>query len=192
MAYVRQILIYDNQRLVFSTEISGPTELGRQSDREEGPFFQSKAADRGRIVIAGRDEWTIARRQVLLGPQQDDRVWVENLGGNRPLRLDDGREIAPGVACDLPLPVVISISSSKVVRVQQSHAESPQLHSPPQAAAAPRSIGSWETLLQALPAGGNRLGRMLVRWLQTASGASQRPAQQLLPSEGGRSRCRRC
>jgi len=116
------IRIYEKQRLLFSTELSGPVELGRQSDGEKGLFAIQTDAGRSRLVIARVEEQGISRKHVLLTPLPDGRARIDNLSNALPILLSDGTELKPGAHCDASLPVVLSLDR-KAVRVEAAEAQ---------------------------------------------------------------------
>jgi adenylate cyclase len=137
MSHPFQIKIYDRQELVYeSAELTGPVELGRQTDDTDGPLFVLKRkADRQRLVIARMEEDTISRLHMLLEPIAKDRVRISNLRDRLPLRLQDHTELPPKGACELTLPCLLPLGR-KSIRITACSA-SPVLHSLPDMTRAP-------------------------------------------------------
>lgn len=111
-----RIQIYDRKRLIYTGEVEGPVELGRQGDGDEAVFTLREESGRTRLVIASRDEDSVSRRQALLEPT-DVGVLVTNLSAKVPVRLLDGPEVRPGESHETPLPAAMMLGR-KLVRVQ--------------------------------------------------------------------------
>jgi adenylate cyclase len=172
-----QIRVYENERLLHTSDQSGPLELGRQDEGEEGPYAQRQAGSRSRLVIARREEQTISRRQALLEPGQEGRVRLTNLSSTQPIRLADAKQVAPGACVELPLPAALSLGP-KTIRVQEVEPEETPLQSLAEGAAPPGPEAGSLTLFPTLaaPSGHGLENRALVRWLRTALGVFQSAA----------------
>jgi len=114
-----QIRVYEKHRLLYSAELAGPLELGRQNDPEEGLYTPREISDRSRMVIARLDEQSISRKHVLLTPLPDGQVRIENLSTTLALFFSGGTELKPGARTDVALPMVLSLDP-KVVRIEKA------------------------------------------------------------------------
>ncbi|MGL4550280.1 MAG: adenylate/guanylate cyclase domain-containing protein [Gemmataceae bacterium] len=170
-----QVMVYEARQLKETAEFDGPVELGRQRDREETLYSRRRDGDLWRWVIARRDETTVGRNQMLLTPLPDEKVRVGNGSDRQPIRFMDAPELAPGGACDLPLPVLIVLGPTKTIRVQKATA----LNSLPGATLPPaRGSGLGKgSRLPTLVGPGDGLRRDdVLQWLNLASGLLNLPA----------------
>src|SRR4051812_1969993 len=103
-----QLRVYDKQELASSLNFSGPVELGRQSEGEDGPFSQKPQPDGKRVVIARFDEDSVSRRHARIELLSRDRAKIVNLSAKLPIRLPDGNELPPGAVRELPLPASLT------------------------------------------------------------------------------------
>src|SRR5690242_10474640 len=107
MAEPWQIRVYEKQQLVYSGDLDGPTELGRQGEGTERIFSRRLEGGRCRLVIAGRDEDSVSRKHALLEPLARGRLRVTNLSAKVPIRLQDGDDVRPGQARELAMPAFL-------------------------------------------------------------------------------------
>ena len=108
------IRVYERGQLLYSGDLTGSVELGRQN-RGEDLFATSPGLDRvTRLVIAGPTEDRVSRRHALVQPREGNRVRIENRSGKAPIGLPDGRGLAPGDACELTLPTVLSLGHKSI------------------------------------------------------------------------------
>jgi adenylate cyclase len=172
-----QLRVYERQKLVFSTEVEGPAELGRQTDDTEEPNSQTRAAAAGRrrVVIARLDEGVISRRHILVEPLAEDRIKLTNLSRKMAIHLPDGSELPPGTSGELSLPVVVLVGP-RTLRIQA--AEPGELQSLAQATMAPGDDAGLASGLHTLsvPPSGGIEPESLVGWLQAAMGVLQSAA----------------
>jgi adenylate cyclase len=112
-----QIQVYDKQQLVFSTDLTGPAELGRQSAPEETVYSQHASSGRQRVVIARKEEKTVSRQHALLEPQADGSFRLTNLSAERPILLPDGGELGPKDSCALVADAVLTLGQ-KTIRLE--------------------------------------------------------------------------
>src|SRR5436190_1244792 len=90
-----QVRVYENQQPVYTTEITGPFELGRQADRNERAFAQKTEGGITRLIVARLEEQSVSRRHVRLEPLGPQRLRLTNLSTRQALRFHDGRELQP-------------------------------------------------------------------------------------------------
>jgi adenylate cyclase len=112
-----EFLVYENQRLVHSAELTGTVQLGRQREGGEPVFVPRAGPDGTRLVIARREENRVGKTHARIEPLEDGRVRLSNGSGVQPIRLSSGNTLAPLMSCELTLPVVLGLGS-KVVRIQ--------------------------------------------------------------------------
>ncbi len=175
-----QLKVYDSQHLVFSVNLQGTVELGRQSEGEEKPFFQKQQADHRRVVIARLDEDTVSRRHARVEPLSREKVRLTNLSAKLAIRLPDGNELAPSTSCELAIPASLTLGK-KVVRIQPPEEAAPShLQSLADVTVPPGHFASAPRFSALnLTAGPGMDAEALVRWLQavldvfqSAAGAS--------------------
>jgi adenylate cyclase len=162
-----QVQVYDDQQPGCAVDLDGPLELGRQGDREPGPYGEQQLSGRRRLVIASLGERTVSRRHALLEPRPGGGVYLTNLSDVQPIGLPDGGELPPHNACDLSLPAVLLVGT-KVVRVQAAEAE-PLLQSLTGSTLPPVMADALGTLSAALPLAlpaADPAIEALMRWLQ--------------------------
>jgi adenylate cyclase len=175
-----QLRVYDSHQLVFSVNLQGAAELGRQSEGEERPFFQKQQADHRRVVIARLDEDTVSRRHARVEPLSREKVRLTNLSAKLAIRLPDGNELAPASSCELAIPASLTLGK-KVVRIQPPEESAPSnLQSLAEVTVPPGHFASAPRLSALnLTTGPAMDAEALVRWLQavldvfqSAAGAS--------------------
>src|SRR4051812_42464413 len=103
MAESWKIRVYDQQQLVFSGEVAGKFELGRQGDSGERLYSKTYLDREGRwrLVVASRDEDSVSRRHALMEPAGAGLARLTNLSAKVAIRLPDGTDLAPKASCEL-------------------------------------------------------------------------------------------
>jgi adenylate cyclase len=169
-----QLEVYEDQQTVCAVALDGPWELGRQGDREDGPFAEHVQSGRRRLVIASLNERTVSRRHVLLEPLPGGGVRLTNLSDVQPIGLPDGGDLAPRASCELTPPALLLVGT-KTVRLQPSEPELPlqtlsgNTLPPPVGPDALASLHPSLSVSLALP-GAAADAEGLVRWLQATVG----------------------
>ena len=177
-----QIRVYDQQQSVYSGEISGKVELGRQGDSTER-LYSKKYLDRDarwRLVIASRDEDSVSRKHALLEPLASGKLRLTNLSVKVAIRLQDGDDLAPKATIDVPMPAVLTLGR-KIIRVMEVSAEDFQFQALPEAVAPgsvamAASLSAYTSVSMVIPSGGNIEIEEIVRWLKDAMGVLQSAA----------------
>jgi adenylate cyclase len=171
-----QLRVYDGDR-TYIAELTGAAEIGRQQHKDETQPAHVKTGERWRVVIAPLQEVTISRKHLEVEPQTDGRFLISNKSANQVVGLPDGKELAAGASCVLPLPIVLRIGN-KALRLQAGE-EEPTLTSLPQATVAP---GSTSVSTPSLPAtlagqtGPAMAADQLTAWVQAFLGLLQSAA----------------
>ncbi len=162
-----QLLVYENGEQVYSYEFTGPVELGRQSEGEQGPFRVKRGAGRTRIIIAPRDEQSISRRYVQIEPLASGEVRLTNLSSALPLRLPDGSDLSHLTSRPLRLPVVLVLGKI-TIRIQEVDWDEVAVQGLAQATAPPRirALDRFPMRTVAVPARGESLA--FIGWLHAA------------------------
>jgi adenylate cyclase len=119
MGFLWSVQVSEDRRALWEDEVEGPLEVGRQDRGEPVPFTVIVRDGRQRLIIARTEETDIGRRHALLSALPDGRLHLENKSGVQPIRLLEGRDLAPTAALDLALPAVFALGR-KTVRVQQA------------------------------------------------------------------------
>lgn len=96
MEYALRITIFEGLRQVFTQDIVGVVELGRQRKDEPGPISTQQTGDGTRIVVAELTETAVSRQQVRLEPRPDGNFLIRNSGTNSPIQLKPPRTLEPG------------------------------------------------------------------------------------------------
>src|SRR5437667_8521468 len=87
--------IIENGQPVFTTEVAGPVELGRQRTGEPDPYtLLAPAAGPARLLVARQPEGNVSRQHALLDLTAEGTVRVANLT-RVPLEFDSGQPLAP-------------------------------------------------------------------------------------------------
>jgi adenylate cyclase len=170
-----EVRVYHEAELVYSHEFTGPVELGRQREREPGPFHLTRMETFGRwrVVIARDDERFISRHYVLIEPLESAQVRLTNLSTNLPIRLPDGGELAVAASREAPLPVVLELGKI-VVRIQGVDTAGASIQGLEQATAPPRlgSLANFPLRTLVSPAG----APAFIGWLHAAMDVLQSAA----------------
>ncbi len=119
MADSWQILVFDNQHKVCTSDFSGSVELGRQKDENEKMYQRSRlrGEDSWRLVVASRYEDSVSREHALVELVPSGRAArLKNISNKVPIRLSDGSELAANASCDLNLPTVLTLGR-KIIRI---------------------------------------------------------------------------
>jgi adenylate cyclase len=157
--------VLNDQESACVVELEGPLELGRQGEREDGPYTEQTLTGRGRLVIAALAERTVSRRHALVEPLPEGRVRLTNLSDVQPIGLPDGSALESHEECELDLPVLLLVGT-KVVRLWAGDPE-PPLQSlgggPLEPAAAAASLAG---LSSSLALSASEPDEGMVRWLQ--------------------------
>jgi adenylate cyclase len=100
------VRIYRNDRLVFSTEVDGPVELGRQQTGETTYSLKYLPHDSrvARVVITPINDLNVSRRHVYLLPLENGRLRLTNLSATQSVRLSDRTTVPPGDSREIALP----------------------------------------------------------------------------------------
>lgn len=162
--------IYNRQQHVFTAELTGPVELGRQDKGEEGPYHHHPITGKNRLIVARFDEDNISRKHVLIEPQTGGQIRVNNLSKSLPIQVQNGGDVAPLAACDFEPPLVFSFGT-KTVRVQPLATPAPaaSFQCLAQATVLPGAGSSFraDKTSLAFPAAKGLDVEAIVRWLQT-------------------------
>jgi adenylate cyclase len=171
-----QIRVYEKQNLVYSADLTGPAELGRQSAAEEALYSQRPVSDRRRVVIASKDEKSISRQHALLEPQADGSFRLTNLSAERPIGLPDGNDLKPKADCVVATDALLTLGR-KSIRLQGVGQQLPLqgLAEPtPPPGQSYAAAASFAILPPSSPAGGTM--KALVPWLQAVTEVLQSAA----------------
>ena len=132
-----QLRLYEDRKLLYTAELTGPAELGRQSAPGEALYSQRPAPVGRRIVIALKDEKSIPRRCVLIEPLAEGGFRLTNLSAERPLGLpDDAADLKPNASGAVSANALLSLGK-KTIRLQKTDGQRPPLRSLADATAPP-------------------------------------------------------
>jgi adenylate cyclase len=178
MGIAINIRVYEDGNLVYSAEVEGTAELGRQKAGERGSLLRYRAEPGGpsRIVIAPSGDPRVSRRHVLIVPLSEKGVRLTNLSGTLPVRTDRGQPVPPGGVAEVELPVRLLLANRAI------HLDGPDVKpllktledSPP--APGKASLEAVRTSrIEVSPDGRVATGPM-VRWIQATLGVLQSAA----------------
>lgn len=111
------VRVFDQQDLRYAVECQGPVILGRDSGGEQ-PGATYPAPGGTRMVIAAREERSVAREQARIQPTPDGKIRITNLSDKVVIGLADGTPLTPGAWRELPLPAMFTVGP-KAIRIQQ-------------------------------------------------------------------------
>ena len=165
-----QLRLYEDRKLLYTAELTGPAELGRQSAPDEALYSQRPAPVGRRVVIALKDEKSIPRRCVLIEPLAEGGFRLTNLSAQRPLGLpDDATDLKPNASAAVSANALLALGK-KTVRLQKTDGQRPALRGLADATAPPG-----RSAYATVPPAGAAM-RDLVPWLQAAMDVLQSAA----------------
>ncbi len=106
--------VYRRQQLVFSGDVSGTVEFGRQQKTSEPLFVEQTVPAGRRFAIARLTESIISRAHLRLEPAESGQVRATNLSANNIVLLENGSTLGPTQSCVLPLPTLFTIADAGV------------------------------------------------------------------------------
>lgn len=171
-----QIRVFEDHDLVYTVELTGPAELGRQSSPAEKLYGHLLGAGRQRVVIAGIEERSVSRQHALLEPITAGGFRLTNLSAERPITLPDGADLAPKTSCSVAADALLTIGK-KAIHLQTG--SGPQLMGLSQATLPPGKSRSYPAPFASLSTGLGMAGmdmKSLVAWLQAAADVLQSAA----------------
>ncbi len=154
MSGALQVQVVDRQQIVYVADFSGPVELGRQIDVQEGMYGarpveaggwrgvlsmlaeeQQRAAEESfrkgglqRAIIAQLNEDTISRHHALIEPLGNGKVRLGNVSSKVPIRLPDEQDLPAGKSIELTLPCALGLGRKTVrLRGPESRPAKPQV-----------------------------------------------------------------
>lgn len=176
---VLNIRVYENGKLLFSTEVTGPVELGRQQPGERGHLLKYGEGGSGisRVVIAELRDPGVSRRHVLLEPLSDKRARIRNLSALLPVVLADGTQVAAGGSSEVALPHQLSLGG-RIVHVEGPQPEPPLLAGLEQRTTAPGAMPLTALGTQRIDVSSDKGTdpEALLGWLRTVMGVLQSAA----------------
>ena len=129
------------------------------------------------MAIAPKDERTTSRQQVLIEPQANGTFRVSNLAGERPIILQDGRELLPRVSCSVAAEGLIRLGT-KTIRLSRTEMRQSSLQSLVEETMAPGRYNVGAHSISRLPhpsESGTGL-KQLLQWLKAAADVLQSAA----------------
>jgi adenylate cyclase len=163
-----QLLIYVNEKLDHTHELTEATELGRQSSPGEGELYHVKTdSGRCRLILARLDEQTISRKHLLVEPIAGGKIRLTNLSENRSLQVPDIGTLGHKESCEVSPPLVLALGKL-ALRIQEAQAEEKSLHGLPESTAPPLlgPVSSLHVPTLSMPSGVEC--RAFINWLHAA------------------------
>ena len=177
MSDLWQLRVYEQSKRVCTADLSGPAELGRQTALEETLYTPRLAAGRHRVAIAPKDERSTSRQQILIEPRSDGAFLVTNTGGERPITLPDGTELAPKRQCVVAAEGMLRLGT-KGIRLSRSDNRKSSLQSLSDMTVAPGryagGVGALPILARASATEASL--KQLLQWLRAAADVLQSAA----------------
>lgn len=177
MARMWEIKVFEKQQLLFSCDVSGSLEIGRQKNSDE-PLntLQLERSGRQRLVIAKLDEINVSRSHAVLEPLGGNRLRLRNVSNSQPVGTAEGKTCNPLENCELKLPVALTFGR-KLVRVQEAPEDETPLRTLDQATSAVGDIAMtarFATIAMSVPQ--NVEMESIITWLQTTMSVLQSAA----------------
>jgi adenylate cyclase len=119
-----RIHVFDNETRMFSGDVEGVLELGRQQNGEPPSFAMFPTGGKQRLVIADLTFTKIARHQLRIEPLNDGTLRLTNLSSNVALRLRGEEALEVETSRVLVMPVTVYISPTQYVKLHDVTAES--------------------------------------------------------------------
>ena len=165
-----QLRVYEQKQLVYSQELTGPAELGRQNAADEVLYAALRVGGKWRVVIAHKDEKAVSRQHALLEPLPEGGFRLRNTSEKQKINLpEEGRDLEPKTSCNLSGDALFTVGK-KAIRVQEK-SDSLHLQSLPQMTIPPgqRSlVAAPLSLLMRSPGDSGMQMKELISWLQAA------------------------
>jgi adenylate cyclase len=163
------IRVYEGGKLIYSTDVVGPVELGRQRAGERGWLLKYKgdANSAARVVISPHDDGRISRRHALMEVIAPDRIQLKNLSATLPIAVDGAEALPPGGVAELALPRRLTFGP-RTVQIEGPEPPGPALTALEQGPVAPgpAALNLITTSRLALTPGARVDPESIVRWLQ--------------------------
>ena len=193
MADNLQIRVFDHTQSVYSGEVPGPFELGRQGDGVERLYSQRyidrRRIDLGngswiekenfwRVIVASKDEDNVSRDHAFIESVGPGRIRLENLSARVTIGLTDGTKVGPSASREVTLPATLTLGR-KVIQIREHLVDDILYHRLPesvtQAGLAIAAHTPFSTLALS-PQGDNIQIEEILRWLKDAMGVLQSAA----------------
>jgi adenylate cyclase len=167
-----QVQVYDDQVMLYSVEGECPMVLGRQKTPDE-PWLSSTSQG-CRVVIAPFDDIGVSRELARLQALSPTCWRLHNASRTITIRLQDGTEIRPGNAADVPMPLHLSMGK-RWVRITLPNNESSSISGKTEKTPAPKSFQDLKQRFPALPKLARHEANSLeiIKWLQTVMNVLQ-------------------
>jgi adenylate cyclase len=162
-----QLRVYENAELVYTHELIGPMEFGRQGKDEREPYYVTMESGHARLILARHDEQTFSRRYVLVEPMPSGKVRLTNLSSTRSLQVPGMGTLEHRDACEVSPPIVLPLGRI-AVRIEVGEQEEVALFRLPEVTAPPRmgSLTGFHLQTIGLPAQGEN--KSFIKWLHAA------------------------
>ena len=171
-----RLLVFDQGKPVCTAELTGPAELGRQTAVEETLYTPRAAGGRQRLAIALKDERSTSRQQILVEPRADGGFLVTNIGGERPITLPDGSDLAPKAQRVVEAETALRLGT-KSMRLSRADGRKSSLQSLAEVTVAPgRYSGGGSLPILPRSAAADAGLKSLLQWLRAAADVLQSAA----------------
>ena len=118
------VKVYDRQRLILTSELNSPLELGRQRPDEPAPPCRrtQPGLSEARIIVARLEETTVSRSHARLEPLTGGDVRITNLSHQGPIRLEPNAVLGPGESLAVQPPCLFRLGD-KTIRLETAPTE---------------------------------------------------------------------
>jgi hypothetical protein len=113
-----QVRVYEQRQLVYTADLTGAAEIGRQNAIQEALYSHHPVADHQRVVIAHKDEKSVSRQHALIEPKGDGSFRITNLSTERLIGLPDGKELRSKASCSVAEDALLTLGQ-KTIRLQR-------------------------------------------------------------------------
>ena len=94
--------VYEENQLVYQTELVGSAVLGRQRAETEQLYSRGRAEGRERVILAFKDDKAISREHALIEPQGEGGFRITNTSEKRRIGLAENQFLDPQSSCVVP------------------------------------------------------------------------------------------
>lgn len=115
----QHLLVLSHGQVVFTHELAGPLEIGRQQPDEPGPCELLTGQQPARLIVAALQETDIARRQLLAAPLATGEWRLQNLSRTVTLQVVGGALLPPQSEVTLAPPASIALNPRLILTFEQ-------------------------------------------------------------------------
>ncbi len=162
-----ELRVYENEKLVYTHELTEAVELGRQQKTDERPFHVTAESGRSRLVLAPHTVQTISRQHVLVEPIAGGKVRIKNLSETRDLHVPDVGTLRYKEFREVSPPLVLALGKI-ALRIQTVEEEEVSIQGLAEATAPPQLGATPSRQLPTLRVPAGVESKAFIKWLHAA------------------------